>query len=65
MSGDTPSKSKFKSNVGYQFGLSADFQIANDVLISFQPGIINSEVNLQYLDRSTNQYEDSVAFGFS
>lgn len=65
VSGDKPSNSKFKSGGGYQFGLSANFSIAKDVWISFQPGIINTDVNLQFKDRATNLYEDSVGFSFS
>lgn len=65
VSGNIPSKTKFKSSGGFQFGVSADFTIAKDVLISFQPGVIKSETNLQFLDVNTDLYEDSVGFDFT
>ena len=65
ISGDTPSKSKFKSSGGYLFGISGDFKITDEVFLSFQPGIISSNVELQFKDPSTNLYEDSVSFNFN
>ncbi len=64
ISGDVPSNSKYKSSGGYLVGANIDFRIADEVLLSLQPGLSQFGVNIQYLDKTTNLYEDSVKLDF-
>ncbi len=64
LSGDIPSNSNYKPGGGFLAGANIDFRIAEEVLLSFQPGFSKFEVNLQFLDKSTNLYEDSVNLDF-
>ena len=65
INGDTPSKSKFQGSGGYLFGIQGDFKITKEVLLSLQPGIISSNVDLNFKSSSTNLYEDSISFNFN
>ena len=64
-SGDTPKKGKYSPKMGYAFGLSADFFVKEDVIISFMPSLISTGSKLQFLDSLGENYVDSVIISFN
>jgi hypothetical protein len=63
--GDRPAKSSYAAQYGYQFGAHADFYIAEDIAINFQPIFTSRQTNVQY--DVNYQYEpyDSLTYSLS
>lgn len=64
-SGDAPKKGKFSSKSGFIMGITADFSVKEDVLISVMPSYLSGGANLQFLDSLGENYQDSVNFNFT
>jgi len=60
LSGDKFPNTKYKSSLGYLFGITIDTHLSDIISLSFQPGLSNNGSRIQVPDTIENQYKDSI-----
>jgi len=60
LSGDKFPNTKYKSSIGYIFGITIDPHLNDIISLSFHPGISHAGSRIQVPDTIQNQYKDSI-----